>query len=182
MNAISSLASTLATSAAKKAAVAKQTTKPAAKKAAPAKVATKKATSAPAKKASAAKAPTKTAQAKAPAVAIKYAIEDFARPTAGASLAAHTAAFLALSGMTEGKATPRALASRVIGPRAIAYHLSIGNFETTSEGLALTAKGHNFMSARTVDAEKVAAYAAFFKDGKVNDSINVKSAGHVVKV
>lgn len=149
--------------------------KAAAKNAKPAEKATAKPAAKPAAKVAA-----KTAAK--PAQAIKYAIEDFARPQAGAALAAHTAAFLALSGMNDGKACPRALATKVIGPRAISYHIGNKNFEVTEEGIALTAKGINAMNARTIDAEKFAAFSEFFKNGALNESINVKTEGARIKV
>lgn len=163
------------TAAAKAAAV-----KAPAKKAS-AKPATKEATK-PAAKASKPAAKVAQKPAAKPAQAIKYAIEDFARPQAGAALAAHTAAFLALSGMSDGKAYPRAMATKVIGPRAISYHLGNKNFELTEDGLALTAKGINAMSARTIDAEKFAAFSEFFKTGELNDAINVKTEAARIKV
>lgn len=176
-------------SAAKAAAIEAQTAPakaPAAKKApvkkasAPAKA--KPEAKAAAKPAAKAKAAPKAKAAAKPATAIKFAIVDFARPQSGGALSAHTAAFLALSGMNDGQAFPRDMAAKVIGARAIAYHLKNENFATTADGLALTAKGQAAMASRTVDAEKVAAFTEFFKTGGLNESINVKADTSRVKL
>lgn len=102
------------------------------------------------------------------------------RPTAGARLFAHTAAFLALSGMSEGKAYPRGKATQVIGPVAVKYHLDPkqGNFEATENGLVLTEKGKITFSARKVDPEMLKAYRGILSTGKADGSI-VKSDAHI---
>jgi hypothetical protein len=111
---------------------------------------------------------------------IAFAIVDYARPNAGAALFAHTAAFLKLSGMQEGKAYPKAKASQVIGQTAIKYHTSNGNFEATSAGLTLSSKGNAFFMARNashpVNPELEAAFIDVLTTGNINDRANVKSA------
>lgn len=123
----------------------------------------------------------KTASANKPAPkaadAIKYAVADFARPTAGAALAAHTHAFLTLSGIAEGKPYPKAKAVQVLGARAVGYHLrEKENFRQTDEGLLLTEKGELFFIHRgQADAELVKAYSEVLTKGAVNAAANVKT-------
>lgn len=124
--------------------------------------------------------PSKAAAPAAAKTEIRFAVQDFARPRAGASLYAHTSAFLELSGMADGKPLPKAQASKIIGARAVQYHTANGNFEQTDKGLILTEKGEMFFISRATDLELLAAYRAFFTDGKVNPAINVKTAGAVV--
>ena len=118
-------------------------------------------------------------QEPAPAAAPKtlaYAIEDYARPHAGAALFAHTAAFFALSGIAEGKAYPKSKAVQVIGQTAVKYHTKNGNFEHTAEGVKLTDKGRAFFAARpAVDPELFAAFEAVLSTGELNDKANVKA-------
>lgn len=163
-----------ATSASK--APAKRTTSKAASKAATKAAPVKKNAAKPATKASA------KATAKAAPQGIKYAVSDFARPQAGRALAAHTAAFLGLSGMATGDAVPRAFASKVIGARAVQYHTGNGNFEATPDGLKLTEKGEIFFMSRAIDPELLAAYESVMQSGAVNDLANVKTEAARVKV
>jgi hypothetical protein len=114
-------------------------------------------------------------------VAIKYAVADFARPSAGNALAAHTAAFLTLSGISD-RPVARAQCVKVIGARAVQYHVGNGNFQPTASGLALTDKGAEFFASRAVDPELFAAYSEVFTTGKVNDVANVKTPSSVVKL
>lgn len=149
--------------------------------------ATKQASKAAASKA-APKAPKgKQTRAAAPAVvatrsAIKFAVVDFARPSAGNALAAHTQAFLDMSGLASGDAFPKAQATKIIGARAVQYHLGNGNFTQVEKGIKLTEKGELFFLSRNVDAELFAAYSTFFASGKVNDAINVKAETSIVKL
>lgn len=114
--------------------------------------------------------------------AIRFAVQDFARPRAGSLLAAHTAAFLGLSGMLDGAPIAKSVATKIIGARAVQYHTNNGNFEHTAQGLTLTDKGAEFFVTRnlTADPEALAAYEAFFTSGKLNPAINVKTPGSVV--
>lgn len=118
------------------------------------------------------------------ATAIKFAVQDFARPKAGNMLAAHTAAFLGMSGMLDGAAFPKAQATKVLGARAVQYHTNNGNFAQTSAGLTLTDKGMEFFATRSLvaDAEGIAAYETFFAKGGTNPAINVKTEGSIVKL
>lgn len=113
---------------------------------------------------------------------LAYAIVDYARPTAGRALAAHTAAFLALSGMTAGKPVASATAGKVLGARAVQYHTTNGNIEQTDAGLILTSKGQAFFSSRTVDAEQLKAYTTYMATGQISDTVNVKSDAQRVKL
>lgn len=118
------------------------------------------------------------------ATSIKFAVQDFARPKAGNMLAAHTAAFLGMSGMLDGAAFPKAQATKVLGARAVQYHTNNGNFAQTSAGLTLTEKGMEFFATRSLvaDAEGIAAYETFFAKGGTNPAINVKTEGSIVKL
>lgn len=107
--------------------------------------------------------------------AIKFAIQDFARPRAGAALIAHTAAFLELSGLADGRAMPKAQAARIIGARAVQYHTDNGNFQQTEKGLILTEKGELFFVSRNADAELMAAFREVMTTGKINAMANVKT-------
>lgn len=111
------------------------------------------------------------------ASAIKYALADFARPNAGAALAAHTMAFLTLSGLAEGKTIPKAQAVQIMGSRAIGYHTrEKGNFELTPEGLKLTEKGELFFIHRgEAEPEMVKAFTEVLTKGTVNPLANVKT-------
>lgn len=120
----------------------------------------------------------KASKAEAP-LTITHVLHDYARPVAGNRLAAHTAAFLALSGMGQDKPCPSALALKVIGPTAVKYHRLIGNWESTKDGLKLTPKGHAFFSARgEPDAELFAAYQKVMTTGEVDERV-VKGDGIV---
>lgn len=108
--------------------------------------------------------------------ALAFAIADYARPKAGAALFAHTAAFLALSGIAEGKAYPKAKAVQVIGQTAVKYHTANGNFEHTAEGVKMTDKGRAFFAARPkADPELFAAFESVLSTGEVNEKANVKA-------
>jgi hypothetical protein len=111
--------------------------------------------------------------------ATEATIVDYARPKAGAALFAHTSAFLKLSGMNEGKAYPRNTAVQVVGQTAVKYHAANGNFESTSAGLTLTAKGQAFFMARNashpINPELEAAFVEVMTTGNLNDKANVKS-------
>lgn len=118
--------------------------------------------------------PQQAAQEAAPS--IKFAIADYARPKAGAALFAHTAAFLALSGINAGQAYPKSKAAQIIGQTAVKYHSANGNFEQTAEGLKLTDKGRAFFAARpAVDKELHAAFVEVMTEGKINEKANVKA-------
>lgn len=125
----------------------------------------------------AAKPAAKTA-AKAKAPAITTLIADYARPVAGNRLAAFTAAWLQLSGLKDGKAVQRATLVKIAGPRAIQYHTSNGNFETTPDGLKLTTKGQNAFGARSIDPEMLKAYSEALATGKQSDVVAKDAAAY----
>lgn len=118
----------------------------------------------------------------APRSQIKFAVQDFARPSAGAALYAHTSAFLALSGLADGAPCAKAIASKILGARAVQYHTNNGNFTHTEKGLMLTDKGFEFFAVRMTqtDPEMMAAYSEFFIKGQQNAAINVKTPGSIV--
>ena len=107
--------------------------------------------------------------------ALKYALIDYCRPSAGGALFAHTQAFFELSGLSTGGAYAKAKALQVIGNTAIKYHSSNGNFETTDQGLKLTAKGQAFFAIRPINAELKNAFIEVMTTGKPNDKANVKA-------
>ena len=115
--------------------------------------------------------------APAPAATLGYFV-NIGRPTAGARLFAHTAAFLALSGMADGKAYPRAKATQVIGPVAVKYHMGNGNIEATEDGLILSERGKAEFGKRKTDPEMLKAYTGILSTGKADGSI-VKSDSHI---
>lgn len=120
--------------------------------------------------------PKQTARAPKIQNAIKFAVADFARPRAGAALAAHTHAFLTLSGMADGSAVPAPMVRAIIGPRAVQYHKDNGNFTATDEGLILSEKGEFFFFQRgEADPELVKAYTEVMTKGTTNERANVKS-------
>ena len=103
---------------------------------------------------------------------IRFSLEPMTgRPSAGSKLFAHTAAFMLVSGLLEGKPVSRTVARQVIGDTAISYHAKRGNFEKTADGLMLTAKGETYFAERDADLEAVEAYAAFFVTGKVSEGM-----------
>lgn len=138
------------------------------------------------------KTPGKTAPKAAPKTAaknagatgsIKYAIVDYARPKAGHALFAHTAAFLKLSGMDEGKAYPSSKARSIIGATAVKYHSGNGNLAATDKGLTLTPKGRAFFAARgEANPELLAAFIGVMTTGKPDDKANVKSESSRVTI
>lgn len=130
----------------------------------------------PAAKAAPKSAAKSKAVVKSKPTALKHFLHDFARPQRGAELAAHTQAFLELSGIANGSAYPRAKAVQVIGPTAVKYHLSNQNLAATESGLVLTDKGYAFFSARsTVDPELHGAYVDVLTRGNLNDRLGLKN-------
>lgn len=126
-----------------------------------------------------AKTAAKTAAKSAPvaaAPALKFTIVDYKRPQRGHALHAHTAAFLTLSGMADGKAYPRAAAVTAIGQTAVKYHCGNGNFERTADGLKLSDKGYeSFIFRSAVDPELLAAYMDVLSKGTPNASVRVEA-------
>lgn len=117
-----------------------------------------------------------TQQAQEAPKGIAYGIADYARPQHGAALFAHTAAFLQLSGITDGKAYPKAKATQVIGATAVKYHSANGNLSQTADGLTLTDKGRAFFAARgEADKELLAAFTKVLTTGELDDRANVKA-------
>jgi len=114
---------------------------------------------------------------------ITHRLTEGARPSSGTRLFAHTAAFLALSGMTRGATVPYEQATAVVGPTAVKYHRLLGNFEPTETGLKLTPQGREFFrELRTQpDPELIAAYVDVLSTGNANAKV-VKHAGSIAKL
>jgi hypothetical protein len=148
-----------------------------------AKTSTATATKAPAKARTMRKA-TVAKVAPATSTGIRFAVaQGVGRPVAGNALKAHTAAFLNASGMADGNPFAKATATKIIGARAVQYHLENGNFEHTDAGLIVSLKGAvAFTAFRSVDPELQKAYETFFKNGEMNPAINVKNSASIVKL
>lgn len=112
----------------------------------------------------------------AAALALKFTIVDYKRPQRGHALHAHTAAFLTLSGMADGKAYPRALAVKAIGETAVKYHCGKGNFDRTADGLMLSEQGYeSFVFRSAVDPELLSAYMDVLSKGTPNPAVRVEA-------
>lgn len=133
----------------------------------------------PAKKA----APRTVRKAKvtAPVRAVAFHIEDYARPKAGASLMAFTAAWMNLTGMIDGTPVVRADMVKIAGETAVTYHTKNGNFEKTDKGLAITAKGRAFFAAREIDPQLLAAYETVLMTGQDGEKAGVKNPAAIKK-
>jgi len=138
-----------------------------------------KTAAAPAKRATRKAPAAKAVAAEVPAEKINFVIQDYARPVAGSRLAAFTATWLDLSGLAKGDAVKRADLVKVAGPRAIAYHTSNGNMESTPDGVKLTDKGFAAFASRTVDPEAAKAYRAALVDGTQSDMVSKDAAAYV---
>jgi len=114
-----------------------------------------------------------TQASKPQAAKLAYCMLQGFRPMSGQSLFAHTAAFFKLSGMSETKAVPNALVSRVMGSTAVRYHLKqTGFFDQTERGLVHSATGREyFTKIRATNPELVAACVEILTTGKPNDKI-----------
>lgn len=100
-------------------------------------------------------------------VAIKFALKNGARPTAGNRLFSYTMAWLGESGMlTDGAKVARAQLTQIAGSTAVAYHLSKGNLEATDAGIGLTDAGFSYFLTRGHDPKAVEVYASIMRDGK----------------
>lgn len=109
---------------------------------------------------------------------IKYAPVQAARPGSGTALASYTSAWLALSGMDDGRAVPVKVLKQIAGDTAVAYHTRNGNLEKTPDGVKLTEAGFAHFGNmggqnRNIrpDAEMVKGYAEMFTTGKGGDLI-----------
>lgn len=107
-----------------------------------------------------------------------YTLTDIARPVAGNRLFAHTAAALTTLGMLS-KDTPvvrRAAVISIMGPRAVAYHLSEKNFVAEGDGIRLSKKGLEKIGERETDKGMVQKFMALFKTGKADKDIGVSAS------
>ncbi len=103
---------------------------------------------------------------------------DGARPHGGTELASYTVAWLALSGMDDGRAIPAEQVKKIAGKRAFSYHTGNGNWERTDSGVVLTEQGFmhfgNIANGSGInrnirpDPEMVKAYTETMQSGKVS--------------
>lgn len=136
----------------------------------------------PAKKAAAKPRTVRKAQTvAAPVKSVAFHIEDYARPKAGASLFAFTAAWLTLTGMAEGKPAARANLVKIAGETAITYHTKNGNFAKTDKGLVMTEKGLAFFAARAIDPALYAAFETVMTTGEEGAKAGIKNAAAIKK-
>lgn len=135
------------------------------------------------KPAKAAVAPQTETQA-APAQVLAYAVRDGFRPSSGSLLFAYTAAWMALSGMADGKPVAGSLVSKVAGGTARKYHTDkTGAFAEDSAGnVTLTEAGRALFAKRKPEAKHVEAYRAVLATGALDPAVGVKVAGAVVKL
>ena len=131
--------------------------------------ATTQATEQTAKPAKPAKGRTSRKPATKTAATLAYALMN--RPQAGNGaglLAAHTSAFLAVSGLLEGKPVPRATMLRVWGPTATGYHAANDRIEQSEAGYTLTEFGREYFALREtgIDQEARAAFVDLLTTGK----------------
>ena len=149
------------------------------------KPAAKPATQKRAAKPAAAKPEAKPAETQAPAPAtLTHAVKDGFRPASGSLRFAYTAGWRQLSGMSAGKAVPRATVSIVAGSTARKYHTEkTGAFSEDAGGnLTLTEAGRVLFAKRKPDPKHVEAYTAVLSTGVLSDVVNVKTAGAIVKL
>jgi hypothetical protein len=148
-----------------------------------AKPATKPATKRAAKPATPAPALETQAAQDAPVQTLTYAIRDGYRPAAGRMLFAMTQAWLDASGLSEGKAIPRAVAVKVAGGTAIAYHTAkTAALQDVAGMVSLTESGKAFFAARKPDAKMVAAYRGVMHTGAPDEAVGVKTPAAIVKI
>lgn len=116
---------------------------------------------------------------------ITHVIQDYARPAAGRRLFAFTAAWLELTGLNDGAHVEKKKLVKIAGETAISYHTKKGNFSVEKDGLALTAKGHNFFGDRKskneYDPKIVEVYSEIMTSGQA-DGNEVKAASAIVKL
>lgn len=105
---------------------------------------------------------------------LTHGLKNGYRPGAGRLLFAFTAAWLKGTGLTEGNTVQRALAEKIAGGTAIAYHLGNGNLSDSKGVLSLTPAGLAFFAARGVDAKASEAFLEALKSGKPNSEIGLK--------
>lgn len=128
-------------------------------------------TAKPAKPAKGSRKDRKPQAAKAPKGKLAFCLMN--RPAAGNGgglLAAHTSAFLALSGLADGKAVPKATMLRAWGQTAVNYHAANGRIEQTEEGYTLTEFGREFFTFREtgIDKEARAMFVDLLTTGKTS--------------
>lgn len=115
-------------------------------------------------------------------IGLNFIITQAARPVAGRTLYAYTAAVLHVSGMMEGKAVDRAVLTDAMGTTAVAYHLkSTDAFALTPAGIILNGeygKARLFNTKRQYDPKDFDAFVAMLSDGKMDGRI-IKNQGMI---
>ncbi len=125
---------------------------------------------------------------------LTHAIKSGFTPSAGAALFAHTAVFLTHARLDKTP-MPTATVDAFIGTRAIAYHMSKGNFTKVGDtrtadgkvirgGIVLTSKGRElFMKRREdgIDAELFSAFENVLCRGEADDRV-IKNAALLVQI
>lgn len=108
-----------------------------------------------------------------------HIIDQTARPTSGARLAAHTHAALTVLGLLakDRPAVPKRHLLTLMGQTAVAWHLTKQNIESApNNGVRLTMLGYNLFTQRKVDPALANAFQAMFIDGAVDSALGVKEA------
>lgn len=101
--------------------------------------------------------------------ALAYCMLQGFRPAAGAALFAHTAAFLALTGMDAGKRIPRATVVKALGETAVKHHLTrTGFFAQYPDGVTVSDMGVDAFKLRTIDPELFAGFSDILATGKTS--------------
>lgn len=101
------------------------------------------------------------------------------RPSSGKDMAAHTEAALRYTGIRDRLVQYRALV-RLLGNRAVAYHLSIGNFHSrgVTNTLCMTPAGESFFKQRLekegIDERMITAYLNAIAKGKPSAEFGIE--------
>jgi hypothetical protein len=121
------------------------------------------------------KGATKGAQASQPAAPkaeARYCMLQGFRPGAGKALFAHTAAFMELSGMNQGKRIPRSMVLQFLGAAATKHHLnSTGFFAQYADGVEVSPMGKEGFALRAIDPELFAGFVDILSTGKTSRSM-----------
>jgi len=114
-----------------------------------------------------------------------YTFVAGARPSSGPRLVAHTNAVLVFLGLDVKKPVKREAVKMLLGPRAMMYHIELGNFAVKSGLLSLTTAGYAFFKNRVkeghVNPRFSEAFLAAIQRGKLNDAAHIME-GHLVPV
>lgn len=106
-------------------------------------------------------------------VNLAFAIGQGFRPVAGVRLVAYSAAWMAATGFDKGAPIARATLAKIAGETAISYHTKHGNFISTPDGIAITAKGKSAFGMRAVDEQLRDAFMAVMRTGEASKVASV---------